>query len=137
MCRAEELSWCSSQYLRPIHGHNARHNAVRALADRYGLAYYDYNVRYPDGFDWETCTTDRGIILITVAGAAVTADFGERLTEDIKVKRQSLRRTRKRHGRRIILNSMKAGDFSGCGEYRGRSSGGIDRNFYIAFFPGC
>ncbi len=96
MCRAEEVKLVLLTVPSANTWTYARHNAVRALADRYGLAYYDYNVRYPDGFDWETCTTDRGNHLNYRGGAAVTADFGERLTEDIKVKRTELTEDQKK-----------------------------------------
>lgn len=68
----------------------SKHNAVQALARKHGLAYYDYNEAYPEGFDWKTCTTDRGNHLNYRGALAVTSDFGKRLREDLGLKKTKL-----------------------------------------------
>ena len=56
---------------------------VQELADRYGLTYYDYNIDYPEGFDWAVHSQDGGNHLNYGGALTVTEDFGEKLRNDL------------------------------------------------------
>ena len=64
--------------------------AVKALAVRHGLCYYDYNVDFPDGFDWTLHTTDGGNHLNYAGAVKVTSDFAVKLTHELGMKKSSL-----------------------------------------------
>lgn len=58
---------------------------VQELADKYGLTYYDYNINYPEGFDWAVHSQDGGNHLNYGGALTVTEDFGEKLKNDLKL----------------------------------------------------
>ena len=62
---------------------NDRSAAMQELADEYGLTYYDYNIDYPEGFDWSIHTKDGGNHLNYDGALTVTRDFGNKLLTDL------------------------------------------------------
>ena len=58
---------------------------VQRLADKYGLTYYDYNIRYPEGFDWAVHSKDGGNHLNYEGALTVTKDLGEKLQNDLNL----------------------------------------------------
>lgn len=65
-------------------------DAVQQLADKYGLPYYDYNITYPEGFDWEKHSKDGGNHLNYGGALTVTNDFGCTLQQDLNMKASNL-----------------------------------------------
>ena len=69
---------------------NAKSHAVQMLAEQYGLSYYDYNVTYPEAFDWKTDTKDGGNHLNYRGALKLTKDFGCKLQKDLELKATKL-----------------------------------------------
>lgn len=59
---------------------------VQALADKYGIKFYDYNMHYPEGFDWRYHTKDSGNHLNYSGALVVTHEFGNALVKDFNLK---------------------------------------------------
>lgn len=69
---------------------NSKSRAVQKIADEYKLKYYDYNVKYPDGFDWTTDSKDGGNHLNYSGAVKVTKDMGTKLKDDMGMKKTDL-----------------------------------------------
>lgn len=64
---------------------NGKSAEIQKLADKYGLKYYDYNIKYPEGFDWAHHTNDGGNHLNYAGALTVTSDFGSKLKKDMHI----------------------------------------------------
>lgn len=69
---------------------NGKSAEIQKLAKKYDLKYYDYNKKYPDGFDWNHHTNDGGNHLNYAGALTVTNDFGSKLKNEIKIPESSL-----------------------------------------------